>query len=151
MPAVVSGFEPLDLLGSLHCLLEMLISGKSRVLNNYTRLVREQGNPEARAAMEQVFKLSTAAWRGFGPIENSGLKPRRAYAAYDAERRFGLKTAPAPTVSGCRCGDLLRGLIDPPACPLFGGACTPLRPAGPCMVSPEGACAVYYRFERRCG
>lgn len=149
LPAVVTGFEAVDLLDSLYNLLEMLISGKPRVLNGYTRLVREEGNQAAKEMMDHIFEPSAASWRGFGSIDGSGLGVRPAYEVYDAAARFALEAAPPPPVQGCRCGELLRGLIDPPACPLFADACTPQHPAGPCMVSLEGACAAYYRYERR--
>jgi hydrogenase expression/formation protein HypD len=152
IPCVVAGFEPVDLLGALHQLLDLLIAGHHEVVNGYPRLVREEGNPAARAFLEQVFEPSAASWRGFGLIETSGLKLQEACQGFDAAARFMLKPLPAAhPASGCRCGDVLRGTLEPPGCPLFARACTPYRPSGPCMVSTEGACAAYYRYEWRCG
>lgn len=148
LPAVITGFEPLDILSSVYRLLEQILSGEPLVTNNYTRVVRETGNREARAVMNRYFKPVDAAWRGFGTVPESGMQLRDRFRDYDAVFRFDLP-APVYTVrTGCRCGDLLRGKINPRQCPLFATACTPARPVGPCMVSSEGACAAYYQYER---
>jgi len=148
LPAVITGFEPLDILGSVYRLLEMILSGHVRVLNGYTRVVREAGNREARLIMNKYFRPVDAFWRGFGPVPESGLALRERFGGFDAARRFALPEPATAVREGCRCGDLLRGRINPRQCPLFAAACTPARPVGPCMVSSEGACAAYYQYER---
>jgi hydrogenase expression/formation protein HypD len=107
-----------------------------------------EGNPTARAAIDRVFAISDADWRGLGAIGRSGYVIRDGFAAFDAARRFGPEVEVEPTVEprGCRCGDVLRGVIPPDDCPLFGRACTPADPVGPCMVSSEGSCAAYHRY-----
>ncbi|MCL6639629.1 MAG: hydrogenase formation protein HypD [Firmicutes bacterium] len=149
IPAVVAGFEPLDILGSWYLLLEMILAGRPAVVNGYTRVVSEDGNPKARQALFGQFTIDEALWRGLGSIPGSGLFLKRAVADFDARRRFPFPDPPAgEKPGGCRCGDLLKGKITPRECPLYAGPCTPARPAGPCMVSSEGACAAYYHYER---
>lgn len=152
VPAVVTGFEPLDILEGIWLLLEMLEKGRPEVKNAYPRAVREKGNPRAQAVLEECFEPGPAAWRGLGEIPGSGLHLKGEYRTGDARARFPLPRpqarAGAGAKTGCRCGELLRGRLTPPECPLFGRSCTPVRPAGPCMVSSEGACAAYYRYER---
>lgn len=145
-PAVVSGFEPLDVLHATALLLEMAADGRRAVVNAYTRVVGEEGNTVALEAMAEVFAPEAALWRGLGEIEASGLGIKPRYAAFDARKRFGLVPSRASGGSGkaCRCGEVLRGAIRPPECALFGTACTPERPQGVCMVSSEGACASYF-------
>ena len=138
----VSGFEPLDMLRAVRELVRAAAEAP-RVSNTYARGVAEQGNPVARGIMEQVFQVSSASWRGLGEIPLSGLVPRPEFATFDASRRFDVSAAlahPGRTAKerGCRCGEVLRAVIEPDACPLFGTACTPARPVGPCMVSGEG-------------
>jgi hydrogenase expression/formation protein HypD len=98
--------------------------------------------------MDQVFQTDAADWRGMGVVPGSGLTIRPAYEAFDADRRFEVDPGPTLEHRGCLCGDVLRGTVEPTDCPLFGTACTPVRPIGPCMVSAEGACAAYYQFAR---
>jgi hydrogenase expression/formation protein HypD len=145
-PAVVAGFEPLDVLHATALLLEMAAAGRCAVLNAYTRVVGEKGNIAALEAMAEVFAPEAALWRGFGEIEGSGLGIKPRYAAFDARKRFGLvpSRAPGGCREACRCGEVLRGAIRPPECDLFGVTCTPERPQGACMVSSEGACASYF-------
>lgn len=149
IPAVITGFEPVDILGSLEMLLNLIAAGKSEVINGYTRAVREAGNPRARSLMQKYFTITAAQWRGIGLIPESGLRLKKEYARYDAEERFPVRVAPATPPPGCACGDILKGKIIPPECALFGEVCTPEEPVGPCMVSGEGACAAYYKYERR--
>ena len=151
IPCAVSGFEPLDVLQAVHALTECVNGGEPRVDNTYSRGVTAQGNRVAQSLMEQVFCVSSALWRGLGEIPQSGLSLRPEYADHDARRAFqvpqtALATGPSAEQRGCRCGEVLRGVIEPPECPLFGKACTPARPIGPCMVSAEGSCAAYYRY-----
>jgi hydrogenase expression/formation protein HypD len=112
----------------------------------YTRAVRPDGNPAARALMEHVFAPCDADWRGLGVIPGSGLALRDEFAAFDAEKRFAVTTGPAEEPKGCACGEVLRGVLDPAECPLFGRRCTPEDPVGACMVSSEGSCAASYRY-----
>lgn len=146
IPSVVTGFEPVDILTGIDRLVEMIISGTPAVENAYPRSVRDAGNPVARSIAEKVFEPCSATWRGLGEIALSGLRIREDYARYDARRRFAVEVEPTREPHGCRCGDVLRGVIAPTQCPLFGRACTPEHPVGPCMVSSEGSCAAYFRY-----
>lgn len=148
LPCVVAGFEPADILGAILLLVRQAREGAARVEIAYGRAVGREGNPRALAIMNQVFAPADAEWRGLGPIPGSGLIIREEFARFDAARRFGLVREPAAGPRGCRCGEVLKGIIAPPACKLFGTACHPGRPVGPCMVSSEGACAAFYKFER---
>ncbi len=153
IPMAVAGFEPIDLLLAVEHLARR---GKERaargaqpeaVFNGYSRLVREEGNPQARRIIETVFEPCDAAWRGIGVIPRSGLRIREALAVHDAQRRFGL--TPDPELQdihpGCRCGEVLLGHIEPEECPLFRTKCHPDRPIGPCMVAFEGTCHARFR------
>lgn len=152
VPCVVSGFEPSDMLESIAMLLRMIREGRAEVMNQYLRAVDDSGNRLAWEAVMEVFEPCDAEWRGFGVIPGSGLQIRRAFAAHDASGVFALQSVPAGRKdSGCRCGDVLRGALSPDKCPLFGVACTPAAPMGPCMVSGEGACAAQYRYGRATG
>lgn len=148
VPCAVAGFEPLDILRAILALVEMLEAGHPGVANAYSRSVRAGGNPAALEATERVFEVAGAEWRGLGVLPASGLRIREEYASYDAERRFPVEAQPAPEPPGCRCGDVLRGVLRPMECPLFARVCTPQNPVGPCMVSAEGACAAYYQYGR---
>jgi hydrogenase expression/formation protein HypD len=148
VPIVPTGFEPLDLLQGLHILLSMLESGEHGVRNQYKRSVAREGNPAARALLEQVFEPCDRAWRGIGVIPQSGWKLRPAYASFDAEQRFGVSTLTAPENPICIAGEILKGLKKPTACPAFGRSCQPEHPIGAPMVSSEGACAAYFRYGR---
>ena len=146
LPGVVSGFEPEDLLASVYLLVKMLHLGRPKLVNEYSRLVRPEGNLAARKAVEQVFAPSDSLWRGLGEIAGSGLAVRKEFAAWDGARRFGFAPDPKAEAAGCRCGDVIRGFLAPEGCPLFGKSCRPEDPAGPCMVSGEGAGAAAYRY-----
>lgn len=150
LPAVITGFEPLDVLESIWMLLEQKRRGLPQVLIQYRRAVRPEGNPKARHLMEEVFYAVDARWRGLGFIPQSGLKLREGFFHWDAERAFGLlPPEPMAEPPGCSCGEVLQGLKKPPQCKLFGKACTPSNPVGPCMVSSEGSCAAYYKYGGR--
>jgi hydrogenase expression/formation protein HypD len=143
---VVAGFEPVDILMAVDMLLSQLENSKPRVEIAYRRNVSPEGNRHAQETLSEVFELQPACWRGVGEVAGSGYKVCEAYKDFDAERLFEIKTAPAKEPAGCRCGDVLRGVIKPLECPLFARVCLPERPTGPCMVSGEGACASYYLF-----
>jgi len=145
-PCVVSGFEPVDILQSIHMLICQLEDGRREVEIQYTRAVHPQGNPRARALMDEVFEPADSAWRGLGKIPGSGLKLRPAYAAHGVETHFALAVPPGREMPGCRCGEVLRGACTPLDCPLFRQRCTPTQPYGPCMVSTEGTCAAYFKY-----
>lgn len=149
VPAAITGFEPVDILLGLSAVLAQLVAGEARVVNCYGRVVREEGNPRAQAVIDRCFAPAEASWRGIGTVPESGLALRPAYAAFDAAKRFPVSVPPPVIPRGCRCGELLRGKIKPTQCGLFGRACTPERPVGPCMVSSEGACAAYYLYGGR--
>lgn len=150
LPAVVAGFEPADMLAALTLMLGDLLEGRPRLVNAYGRAVSEGGNARARELTARVFEPVDALWRGLGNVPEGGLRLRNAYAEFDALRRLGLELPETEPVSGCRCGDVLRGRIRPPQCPLFGSACTPAGPVGPCMVSSEGSCAAWHMYGGKC-
>ncbi len=148
-PLVVAGFEPLDLLQSVAMLLEQLRDGRCEVANQYTRVVPWDGNPRALQVVNETMQLRAAfEWRGLGVIADSALQLREEYAAYDAERVFDLPGVTVADPKACQCGEVLKGVIKPWGCKVFGTACTPQTPIGTCMVSSEGACAAYYNFGR---
>jgi hydrogenase expression/formation protein HypD len=148
VPIVVAGFEPLDLLHAIHRCLAQLESGRAEVENCYGRVVREEGNPAARAVMEEVFQVEDRVWRGIGVIPRSGLGLRPELAAFDAARRFGVQGTGGRESPLCHGGEVLRGVLRPMDCPAFGRECTPDHPLGATMVSGEGACAAYHRYRR---
>jgi hydrogenase expression/formation protein HypD len=148
-PIVVAGFEPLDILQSVYMLLAQISEGRCEVENQYSRVVREEGNPQALALLGEVFELRPHfEWRGLGFISQSALKLNDDYARFDAERRYNMPGIRVADPKACQCGEVLKGVIKPWECKVFGTACTPETPIGTCMVSPEGACAAYYNFGR---
>ena len=147
VPGVVTGFEPVDILSGIARLLAQIDEGQARIENAYGRGVLACGNEAARAVIDEVFEPVDATWRGLGPIPNSGLAIRERYAAHDARRLFSPDVEPTVEPRGCRCGDVLRGVITPDHCPLFRKRCNPENPVGPCMVSSEGSCAAYFRYQ----
>jgi hydrogenase expression/formation protein HypD len=149
-PVVTSGFEPLDLLQSIVMLLRQLRAGEARVENQYKRVVRWEGNRAALKAMAEVFQLRPYfEWRGLGFISQSALKLRDEYAEWDAERRFPIPGTRVTDPKAAQCGEVLKGVLKPAQCKLFGKECTPEHPIGALMVSSEGSCAAYYNFEHR--
>jgi len=149
LPLVVAGFEPLDLLAALVMVVEQLNDARHEVENQYSRVVPWEPNPVARALFDDVFAIrETFEWRGLGPIPRSGFRISDRLADFDAERRYGVVGRVVPDPRACRCGDVLRGAIEPTDCRIFGTACTPEHPVGSCMVSSEGACAAYFQFGR---
>jgi hydrogenase expression/formation protein HypD len=146
---VVAAFEPLDILHSTAMILRQRGEGRCEVENQYTRVVRPEGNPHALAAIAETMELrDTFEWRGLGFIPWSALRLRPELAAWDAEERFELPGERVPDRKACQCGQVLVGAIKPHECKVFGTACTPERPLGTCMVSAEGACAAYYAYGR---
>jgi hydrogenase expression/formation protein HypD len=146
MPCAIAGFEPLDILQAIYALVDMLERHQPAVSNAYARCVRKEGNPVASGIMRQVFEADAAEWRGLGTLPASGLALREEYAAFDAARRFPVEAPVSQEPRGCRCGEIIRGALEPRECPLFQRACTPEHPIGPCMVSSEGTCAAYAQY-----
>lgn len=146
-PSAIAGFEPLDILQALLFLLRQKKAGTAEVVNLYRRVVADEGNAKAREVMYSVFKPSTALWRGVGEVEGSGLALKDGFRKFDALDRLGMDLPEVPELKGCRCGQVLKGLIKPNECPLFSTACSPANPVGPCMVSTEGSCAAYYKYQ----
>jgi hydrogenase expression/formation protein HypD len=148
-PIVVSAFEPVDVLQSIAMILRQRVEGRCEVENQYTRVVRAEGNPRALVAMaETMEQREDFEWRGLGVLPRSGLRIREEFAAFDAERLFALPGARIEDPKACRCGEVLTGQIKPWECGVFGTACTPERPLGTCMVSSEGACAAFFSYGR---
>ncbi len=145
-PCVVSGFEPADILQAIYVLVRQIEEGDAKLENEYRRAVTFEGNEKARQIMYQVFEPTDAAWRGIGTIPQSGLKIRKEYDSFDAEKRFDLSVPDSREPKGCACGEILVGLKTPLECPLYKKPCTPSHPVGPCMVSTEGTCAAYYKY-----
>lgn len=146
VPCAIAGFEPVEILRGLVALVDQVEAGVARVDNCYRGAVADEGNPRAREIMDRVFEPLDSRWRGLGRIPLSGLGIREGYAAFDAARRFAVDLPPAIEPVGCRCGDVLRGALDPVDCALFGESCDPERPQGACMVSSEGACAARFHY-----
>ena len=149
-PVVTSGFEPLDLLQSIVMLLRQLESGEAKVENQYKRVVPWEGNRAALKVMAEVFELRPYfEWRGLGFISQSALRIRDKYAAWDAERRYTVPETRVTDPKSAQCGEVLKGVLKPAQCKLFGKECTPEHPIGALMVSSEGSCAAYYNYEYR--
>jgi len=149
IPGAITGFEPSDILLGIASILDQKTENKPGVAIEYSRAVRAEGNAKALALMEEALEVKNATWRGIGLIPKSGLRLKKKYSAYDAEIKYKLRIkAGSSDLPGCRCGEILRGLISPPECPLFLEKCNPDSPYGPCMVSFEGACFVYYKYGR---
>ncbi len=146
IPGVITGFRALDILEGIAMIMRQLHEGRAEIENAYKRSVMEDGNPAARAVIEEVFDTCTATWRGLGDIPGSGYCLRPEYSAFDAVKRFQPVVEPTIEPKGCRCGDVLRGIITPKECPLFRRVCNPENPLGPCMVSSEGTCSAYFRY-----
>lgn len=154
IPQVVAGFEPLDLMMGVFMIAKQAKDGNATVVNEYTRVVHDDGNPVAIKAMKEAFEEEDVVWRGFPVIKRSGLRMRRKFSDHDARRRYEdlLRPVHAKEYSeakGCRCGEMLRGILTSEECPLFGKKCTPSNPVGPCMVSREGSCYISYRYRTR--
>lgn len=150
VPQVVAGFEPLDLLIGAYMLALQIDRGEAKVENEYTRVVRAEGNEKAKQILTAVFEPADVSWRGFPVIPKSGITLKDEFAEHDARKRYEDELSALPgdyqEPADCRCGEILRGLLDPDECPLFGTACTPQHPVGPCMVSREGSCNILFRY-----
>lgn len=148
-PVVISGFEPLDIMQSVQMIVTQISEGRAEVENQYSRVVRPEGNVKALEAMAKTMELRPFfEWRGLGFITQSALAIRPEFAAWDAEKRFTLPGIRIADPKACQCGEVLKGVIKPWECKVFGTACTPETPIGTCMVSSEGACAAYYNYGR---
>ena len=148
VPCVVCGFEPLDILYGIDNIVSQFLNGERLLVNQYSRVVKKKGNAAAQQLFEKYLTPVDAGWRGIGVIPASGLGIRDEFEKYDAAKRFDVSTEGGAPDPGCMCGDVLKGKIVPEDCPMFGEACTPQHPVGPCMVSSEGSCAAYYKYER---
>jgi len=148
VPIVPTGFEPVDILEGILLVVKMLEAGEYGVQNQYLRSVKKEGNRPAQNLVQEVFEVAPRKWRGMGEIPASGLKIRAKYRKYDAEEKFALEAIDTQEPPECESGAVLQGLIKPPECSAFGSTCTPLHPLGATMVSAEGACAAYYRYQR---
>ena len=147
-PAVISGFEPKDLIMGTLRLVQLIENGEIEIDNLYKEVVTEEGNRLALGFIEELFDVTDANWRGIGVIPGSGLKLKDKFSLYDAEKKFPVTMPEEVENKSCRCGEILRGLITPPECPLFGTVCTPREPVGACMVSFEGSCSAYYKYRK---
>ncbi len=148
-PVVIAGFEPLDIIQSVYMIVKQIAEGRAEVENQYARVVRAEGNVKALEAMARTMELRPFfEWRGLGFISQSALKLRPDFAAWDAELRFEVPGIRVADPKACQCGEVLKGVIKPWECKVFGTACTPETPIGTCMVSPEGACAAYFNYGR---
>ncbi len=145
-PCVVTGFEPLDILRGVGSLIDQVEGGRAEVENQYRRAVTMEGNLAARNLIEEVFEPADCTWRGMGVIAESGLRLRPEFEKFDATRRFAMPEINVKEHPGCKCGEVLRGIMAPPECGLFRKVCSPQDPKGPCMVSSEGTCGAYYRY-----
>jgi len=145
IPCVIAGFEPVDILFAIYCLIQQNVNRKPEVENQYRRAVREEGNPVALKKMKEVFSPVDSEWRGIGKVAKSGLDLKPEYSSMNA-RNFMVEIEKTRENPECRCGEVLRGTINPLQCPLFKRVCTPENPIGACMVSSEGACAAYYKY-----
>jgi hydrogenase expression/formation protein HypD len=146
MPSVISGFEPSDILKALHMIALQIRNARPRLENEYTRVVKPCGNTAALNAINEVFIPSEDIWRGMGHIKGSGLRIGSRFSQFDAVLKFNVQHTSRTIDSMCRCGDIIIGALEPQNCPLFGTACTPDSPTGPCMVSSEGTCAAAYKY-----
>jgi hydrogenase expression/formation protein HypD len=148
-PVVIAGFEPLDIVQSVYMLVKQISEDRAEVENQYARVVRPEGNIKALQAMARTMELRPFfEWRGMGFITHSALKLSPEFAAWDAELRFEVPGIRVADPKACQCGEVLKGVIKPWECKVFGTACTPETPIGTCMVSSEGACAAYYNYGR---
>jgi hydrogenase expression/formation protein HypD len=148
VPAVITGFEPVDILLALRMLLSQISERKQEVQIEYNRAVKPEGNEKAIETLHQVFETSKGEWRGLGSIAESGLILKAQFQDFSAGKNFHISLGISREPSGCRCGEVLRGVLEPEECGLFGVSCTPQHAIGPCMVSSEGTCAAHYKYER---
>jgi hydrogenase expression/formation protein HypD len=148
-PCVVAGFEARNMLEGIAHLCRQIVDNEARVENVYPAAVHDEGNAVARDLVNRVFEPADETWRAMGVIPQSGLALREEFRRFDARESLGVSLGPDVCPPGCRCGDVIQGKLDPDHCALFGNTCTPLKPVGPCMVSSEGACAAWYKYNRK--
>jgi hydrogenase expression/formation protein HypD len=148
LPSVVAGFEMTDILSGVLAILRQKKAGKALVENEYTRVVKPEGNRRALDLLRKYFEPCGQIWRGLGALPGCSLKLKDAYSAVDAEAKYQLKPLSDRMPPGCACGEVLKGAVTPEGCPQFAKGCTPDNPLGPCMVSSEGSCAAYFKYER---
>jgi len=146
IPQVVSGFTPERILRAIKTLLELIKEGKNISVNGYPEAVNENGNQNAQKQLKEYFDVADSEWRGLGVLPKSGLDVRNRMLNAKIKYKEILEKVPEPKITGCRCGEILKGLIDPVDCPLYKKACTPEKAIGPCMVSAEGTCAISFRY-----
>lgn len=146
IPSVICGFETGDILYSIYKLSEMIENNTPYLLNEYIRVVKKKGNEKAKYVIDKYFELYDDIWRGIGTIKNSGYKLKKEYSDFDAVKKFSIDLKKYNMIENCRCGDVIKGRIEPYECEFFSKVCTPENPIGPCMVSSEGACAYYYKY-----
>jgi len=146
VPIVITGFEPLDLVQGIYLAVKQLEKGISKVENQYSRVVKEEGNPAAIKVIQTVFEVGDREWRGIGMIPDSGYNLTKELKDFDAELKFGMTHIKVPENANCIAGEILKGIKKPNQCDQFGKTCTPVNPLGAPMVSSEGACAAYYHF-----
>jgi hydrogenase expression/formation protein HypD len=151
VPVVVTGFEPVDILQGILMVVKQLEKGIYELENQYSRVVKAEGNPEAIKVIKEVFEITDREWRGVGNIPLSGYEVKEKYASFDANRKFSIKMPKVKENPDCIAGQVLKGIKKPHECPQFGKGCTPERPLGAPMVSSEGACAAYYHFSKIAG
>ncbi|HIE32537.1 MAG TPA: hydrogenase formation protein HypD [Thermodesulfobacteriaceae bacterium] len=147
IPGVITGFEPRDILEGIFMLLKLIAEDRPTIAIQYQRAVRPEGNPWGKRVLSEVFVPTEGRWRGLGEIPESKLRLKEEFKDFEAEETLDIVLEPAEENPACRCGEILKGKLRPPDCPLFARVCTPEKPYGPCMVSSEGACAAYFRFE----
>ena len=148
LSCVICGFEDIQIAEGLARLVELVRDGPPELVNLYPQAVTPQGNKAAQAVIAQVFEPADVVWRGVGCIPQSGLKLRAEFESFDAQKRFSLSAPDSPEPAGCRCGEVITGLCTPADCKLFGTQCTPIHPIGPCMVSSEGTCQAWFKYNR---
>jgi hydrogenase expression/formation protein HypD len=148
-PCVVAGFEPMQIIEALAEICRQIVEEKPQACSLYSAVVTDAGNKTAQKIIEETFDAVDGYWRGLGQISKSTLKLKEKFSSLDAEKQLGVEFIPEEDLTGCRCGQVLCGLIDPTECGLFAKQCTPDIPVGPCMVSSEGACAAWFKYARR--
>ncbi len=148
MPLVVAGFETTDIVASIYKIIEARNKEEYSAFNMYSRIVKEHGNEKALSLIGKVFKPCESVWRGLGTINNAGLALNNDYENFDILKKIGMEMKEVEPKKGCICGDILKGIREPKDCKLFGQACNPINPVGACMVSEEGTCAAYYKYNK---
>ena len=148
LPCVVSGFEDFQMTQGLARLTQQVLAGKAELVNDYPQVVKPGGNPTALALLAEIYDTCDASWRGLGVIPGSGMSLKSQFDPFNAAKRFNLSAVDTPEPAGCLCGEVIKGKVTPAQCKLFGNACTPINPIGPCMVSSEGTCQAWFKYNR---